>query len=199
MRLHACTAGLTALLLVTGSSIAQPLDSARAAFDARVTAYLAIHRELRRETRATPPFERSDAWLASRTRLRDAIRRARVDAREGDVFAPVAGALRRDLWLTLMERGIDPHDLIAEMLADTERGAQPPVVNEPFSWANGNVMPAVLIAALPELPDALQYRLVGADLVLIDIDASLVVDVLRRALVETSFAQLPAGGVRVDN
>jgi hypothetical protein len=31
-----------------------------------------------------------------------------------------------------------------------------PVVNEPFSWALGNLMPAVVIAALPELPYELQ-------------------------------------------
>jgi hypothetical protein len=43
-------------------------------------------------------------------------------------------------------------------------------------------MPAAVIAALPELPPELQYRFVGADLVLVDIGAGLVVDVLRGAL-----------------
>jgi hypothetical protein len=35
---------------------------------------------------------------------------------------------------------------------------------------------------LPELPEELEYRFAGRDLVLIDIHAELVVDVLRRAL-----------------
>lgn len=188
MRLHLCTFGVTALLLVTSPSIAQSIDAGRAAFGARVAAYAAMHRELRRDIELNPPSQRPDAWLTSRARLQDAIRRARVDACEGDVFAPVAANLRRILWLTLRDFGIDPRDLIAETLADTEPGAQPPVVNEPFPWALGNVMPPALIAVLPELPEELQYRLVGADLVLIDVDADLVVDILRRALVDTSFA-----------
>jgi hypothetical protein len=74
--------------------------------------------------------------------------------------------------------------LIADMMEDTEPGARPLVVNEAFSWALGNVMPSSLIAALPPLPAELEYRLVGQDLVLIDVTAGLVVDILRHALVD---------------
>ena len=45
------------------------------------------------------------------------------------------------------------------------------------------MMPADVIVALPALPDVLQYRFVGRDLVLVDIEADLIVDVLPRALV----------------
>lgn len=197
MRLHACVIALTALLGVAGVSTAQPGDAARAAFSARVAAYVTMQRDLRRDVEAPRPLPRPDAWLVDRSRLREAIRRARVDAREGDVFAPVAAILRRDLWWTLREFGIDPRELIADTLADTEPGARAAAVNEPFSWALGNVMPPALTAVLPPLPEELQYRLVGADLVLIDIDANLVVDILRDALVTTSFARHPAGTATV--
>ena len=40
----------------------------------------------------------------------------------------------------------------------------------------------MIIEALPALPDELQYRLVGGHLVLIDIHAGLVVDILPHAL-----------------
>ena len=43
-------------------------------------------------------------------------------------------------------------------------------------------MPVVVIDVLPPLPDELQYRLVGGHLVLVDIHAGLVVDILRHAL-----------------
>jgi hypothetical protein len=39
-----------------------------------------------------------------------------------------------------------------------------------------------MIEALPPLPDELQYRIVGRDLVLVDVHANLVVDILREAL-----------------
>jgi hypothetical protein len=55
-------------------------------------------------------------------------------------------------------------------------------VNGAFSWALGNAMPPCVLHALPELPIELQYRFVGVDLILIDIHADLVVDILRDAI-----------------
>jgi hypothetical protein len=56
------------------------------------------------------------------------------------------------------------------------------VVNEPLPWGAGNVMLAWLTATLPVLPEDLEYRFVGRDLVLLDLRANIVVDVLRGAL-----------------
>jgi hypothetical protein len=43
-------------------------------------------------------------------------------------------------------------------------------------------MPTAIIQALPEVPWPLQYRFVYRDLVLLDVDAGLVVDILPDAL-----------------
>ena len=43
-------------------------------------------------------------------------------------------------------------------------------------------MPGDIIAALPPLPDELQYRFVSHNLVLLDCDAGLIIDVLPQAL-----------------
>jgi hypothetical protein len=43
-------------------------------------------------------------------------------------------------------------------------------------------MPGCLLEVLPALPQGLQYRLVGRDLILLDLDANLVVDILPEAL-----------------
>ncbi len=43
------------------------------------------------------------------------------------------------------------------------------------------MLPSCVRDALPELPIELQYRVVGADLVLVDLHANLIVDVLRGA------------------
>jgi hypothetical protein len=42
--------------------------------------------------------------------------------------------------------------------------------------------PAVILEALPPLPEELQYRFVGPTLVLLDVHADLVVDILPNAL-----------------
>jgi len=178
--------GSIAVVLLAASARAQSIDSARGAFAARVAAYAAMHRELERRVFPGVPAADHNAEPGAVRRLREAIRAARPRPREGNVFAPVADTLRRDLRLALREQGLEPRALIAEMLDDTEEGARPPVLNEPFSWALGSAMLPSLMAALPELPDELEYRLVGPHLVLIDIDANLVVDILRDALLDTA-------------
>jgi hypothetical protein len=44
------------------------------------------------------------------------------------------------------------------------------------------MMPTAIIQALPEVPWPLQYRFVSHDLVLLDVDAGLIVDILPDAL-----------------
>ena len=182
------------LVLVAPSAFAQPIDAARVTFATRVAAYAAMHREIEQQVFARVPYTDLEAGLAAVARFREAIRATRPDAREGDFFAPIAAALRRDLRRALRERGLEPRDLIAEMRDDAEEGARPPLVNEPLSWALGNTMTPSLLAALPELPKELEYRFVGPHLVLIDIDANLVVDILRNALVDTTGGKPPVEG-----
>jgi hypothetical protein len=175
-----------AIALVADGATAQPRDTARIAFAARVAAYAAVHRELEREVFAEVPTDDLAAGLAATARFREELQAVRPDAREGEFFAPIAAAVRRDLWWTLKARGVEPRALIDAMLADSEPGVWPPEVNEAFSWALGHVLPSTLLTVLPELPEELEYRLVGADLILIDIDAGLVVDILRNALLDTT-------------
>ena len=58
----------------------------------------------------------------------------------------------------------------------------PPLVNGAFSWRTAVPTPPCVLAVLPPLPDELQYRFVGRDLVLVDIEANLIVDVLPEAI-----------------
>jgi hypothetical protein len=74
------------------------------------------------------------------------------------------------------------HDLLAERDDEAAFGVGPVVVNSRFPHGRGNAMWPAMLAALPALPAELQYRFVDRELVLIDIDASLVVDVLPDAL-----------------
>ena len=55
-------------------------------------------------------------------------------------------------------------------------------MNGRFDWTRAAAMPAFIIAALPPLPDELQYRFVDDDMVLLDSDAGLIIDVLPHAL-----------------
>jgi hypothetical protein len=188
MTIKRCRTALILLVMGAASASSQPLED-RIAFAARVGAYAELHRDIARTAFADAPFTDFESRFAAIVHFRDALRAARPDAREGDVFNPIARAVRRTLWLALWDAGVEPRRLIAEMLEDSEPGARPPAVNESFSWALGNVMPPSVITALPELPPELEYRLVGPDLVLIDVDAGLVVDILRDALIDTTMTE----------
>jgi hypothetical protein len=72
-------------------------------------------------------------------------------------------------------------------------------VNAVLPWGAGEPASAALIGLLPPLPDELEYRFVGRHLVLLDVEANLVVDVLRMAvpaLIETP-ANRSAGACEV--
>lgn len=61
-----------------------------------------------------------------------------------------------------------------------------PVVSEPFPGTELHEFPALLARALPALPEPLEYRLIGNDLVLRDRSGDVIVAVLRDAVGQTT-------------
>jgi hypothetical protein len=152
-----------------------------AAFEQSVQDYAVLHRGL---ARLTPPLQVMPDPVQLRRAIDavgESIRLARRDAQTGDIFTPAVAGMFRDrmnhaLW------NFDVTELLSEMEEDAEPCAPRPVVNGRFPWTSGNAIWPSVLAALPELPEELEYRFVGADLVLIDIPANLVVDILEGAL-----------------
>ena len=151
-------------------------------FRQRVGAYAALHQ---RAAASLPPLAPSDdvQWiLQQRADLAAAIIAARPNARQGDIFVPsVASAFRGIIGESLA--GVD----IAAMLRDLYEDCEAPIGYRPVvhagypHWATHD-MPFVLLAALPTLPKGLMYRLIDLNLVIWDVDADLIVDVLPDAL-----------------
>jgi hypothetical protein len=152
-------------------------------FTARVQAYMEFRSDF---TDMVPPLRVTpDAAVleAASDGLAGALRAARPHARQGDIFTAEIAAAFRDRIADALWRHRYP---APELLADIEREAPQPsthfAVNDRFEWSYGAMMPGCLLGALPALPTELQYRFVGVDLVLVDIEARLVVDVLPLAL-----------------
>jgi hypothetical protein len=106
-----------------------------------------------------------------------AIRRARATVSVGDIFAPAVAELFR----ARIRKALASHDELTAVLllsADEDGETPPPIVNGQFSWRTAIATPACVLATLPPLPEELQYRFVGRSLVLVDIEANLIVDVL---------------------
>lgn len=111
------------------------------------------------------------------------IRARRPGAQVGDLFTfDVRRTFRKLIARAITDHQIVLADLLADLVSDIVPGSGGPVVNQRFPWQLGAPMPPCLLAVLPPLPKELQYRLVGRDLVLIDLDANLVIDILPEAL-----------------
>jgi hypothetical protein len=182
-------AALGALMVLLGATAAtaQPLypesDDARQ-FVAATRDYAWTHRRLES---AMGPIEVNadiDRIHRSVVQLADAIRAERPQARLGDLFTPSLGIeLRWRIADALAAHDFGPADVRAAEAADgTDPSLVTLAVNGPFPWAHGSAMFPCVIEALPELPPELQYRIVGDTLVLVDVHASLIVDLLPSAL-----------------
>ena len=171
-----------------GLCVRQPSPACDAAavaeFSGRVRDYLRLRQDAARGLPHEQLFDDPREALARRKALRRAIRDARPDARAGDLFTPgAAAAFRHIVAATAAAHHVDPTDIVHALRAERERGAKQPAVNRRYDWRLGAWMWPALLQALPLLPEnLLQYRIVDNDLVLVDLHASLVVDILEDAL-----------------
>jgi hypothetical protein len=118
--------------------------------------------------------------------LAAAIRAERREAAEGDLFnADARRFIRARIGTALRGHGLTAVDVLA---AESAQGIDPGEIqlriNGPFPWVIATAMFPCVLHTLPPLPPELTYRMVGHDLVLIDVHAGLVVDILRLALVD---------------
>jgi hypothetical protein len=149
-------------------------------FAERVAAYAELHQRI---DSVFPPWApTSDMHLIEirRAYLARKITAARQDARQGDVFGPPA-ALRAVIADAL--RDVDVALLLADLYEECEMPAgYRPLVNTPYPFWATHEVPLVLLASLPMLPAGIQYRLIDQDLLLWDVNADLIIDVLPDAL-----------------
>jgi hypothetical protein len=128
-------------------------------------------------------FEDSEEMFEAMYALQSGIRDGRPGVQRGNMFTPdVAVIVRARLEQTIVDCGHRVEDILAFINEERLPGAPRPRVNEPFPWALGSSMWPTLLPALPPLPGELQYRFADRDLVLIDMHADLVVDILPNAL-----------------
>lgn len=154
-------------------------------FSTNVQQYVKIHN---RAEKALPKLKdtTSPGSIADHQRaLADKIRQARGGVRPGNVFTPdVAAAFRQ----AIKQEFQSSHAKNA--LATIQQGE--PVknlhleVNQVYPKALPYTsVPPTLLLKLPKLPNEVAYRIVDRDLVLLDVQANLVVDVLPKALPST--------------
>jgi hypothetical protein len=170
-----------AIVSVTGTMLAgQPVNPQALAikeFTDRINEYLALQRKL--EVSLTQAPTDSPAQIDVRRKaLADAIRAARRKARPGDIFGDAGKQFRDIVRQDARERSA--RDIYAAM-QEVPRQAPPRVnVTYPEGAALATVPPLIL-NRLPPLPDGIEFRFMGRDLILRDSNANLIVDFIHEA------------------
>jgi len=150
-------------------------------FKTRVDRYMELHKRLEKRT---PPLKKVDdpaKIQASQEALATAIRSERADAKPGDIFTPeISERLRQLIYPEVTgAKGTETKESIKE---DTPTGV---VLKVNGTYPSGAPLPTVppnLLANLPQLPEDLEYRILGRDLILRDVHANLIVDFTRRII-----------------
>ena len=150
-------------------------------YQRRIADYIALQDQLE-GTLDDLPDEATPQQIDARQRaLAALIAKARADARPGLVFSPemqefVRGVVRRVL------DGPDGKELRAS-ISDENPAGTPVQVNGRYpDSVPMSTMPPDILAALPRLPEELQYRFVGRRLILLDTRAHIIVDYVDNAL-----------------
>jgi hypothetical protein len=150
-------------------------------FDAAVSHYVEIRR-LHQSIDIDCLTADLEGIQRARERLAADIREGRGEASQGDVFRPeVASLIRAHLVRAFRTHPYDPV-VFGGRDTDVAPARAAIVVNRPLPWGIAISLMPSLLAELPALPNVLEYRLVGRDLILWDAPTDLVVDVLYDAL-----------------
>lgn len=160
---------------------AHPAADSLADFKTRIDAYVVVQKRL---AGALGPLDetKSQAEIAARaTKLAAAIQSARAAAKEGDLFGPKTGAWLRQLIKEKYRRSAAVRETRKD--AENELPDFVPRVNQVYPTTFPlPTFPPTLLRLLPPLPEEVEYRLVMNHLILRDVQANVILDVLSNAV-----------------
>ena len=162
-------------LVQSPSSIGSPDGSVVTEFNQRVKEYVALRDQIagtlkKLSTKATP-LEID----ANQRALLALVAKGRADAKQGDIFVPAMQTFIRGLVRRVLQ-GPDGAKMKASLMDENPMGVKLAVNDRYPDQIPLATMPPDILAALPKLPDNLEYRFVGNRLVLLDTNAHLIVD-----------------------
>jgi hypothetical protein len=149
-------------------------------FTGRVATYVALHKKLAASLPKVPDKATPEQIHAHQIALEKLLTGARSTAKKGDVFGPGMTAVVRKLLLPVF-RGPGGDD-IRRAIHDEPHPVQP-VVNKRYpDEVPLSTMPPDVLKMLPKLEETLEYRFIGRHLILLDVPAHLIVDVIDNAM-----------------
>jgi hypothetical protein len=152
-----------------------------AEFQNRVASYLKLHNQAEAGFPRWKPTDSAELISEHERELAQKIRTLRPNAKQGEIFtAPITAEFRR---LVKIASGGRKASTIRRSLERSEPVVLAIHVNDTYPRSVPlQSTPVTLLRNLPALPKQLQYRVIGHDLVLLDVGANLIVDFAERVI-----------------
>ena len=152
-------------------------------FQERIKSYMALHDKAKKDAPALKETKDAAKIKAAQDALATGIRQLRPNARKGEILTPEIAALFRRLMYPEM-KGPDGAATKEALKEDAPARASITLkVNARYPDEQPlPTMPPNLLANLPKLPEELEYRIVGKDLILRDVPANLIADFIPAAI-----------------
>ena len=162
--------------------VENPTDAVFAGFAKRIDGYMKLRKSVVDSVGEIDPTKSQAEITARATKLATSIIAARAQAKPGDIFTPEFSALVATL---IKQEYSRRPDSVRETREDQQDEVPDfvPKVNElyPTTYPLAT-FPATLLPILPQLPEQLEYRVVQSYLVLRDIEANVILDVMPNAV-----------------
>ena len=153
-------------------------------FHRRVDEYVRLQRRIKKEQPNIKKQNDASQLAAHRQAMAESIRAARAQARQGDIFFEEIKPYFVQLVHSELKgvKGSPARQMIKEGNPKVEK--KPLSVGVNAIYPDGiplSAVPPGLLRKLPVLPPELDYRFVGRDLILRDVDANIIVDYVLEA------------------
>ena len=163
------------------SAVTDPTALALTEFNKRIEDYVAVHKSVARPLGEIDETKKPAEITGREVELGKAIRAARAEAKAGVIFTPEVSAVLKKIIADNYRRSPEVRETTKD--AELELPDFTPVVNDVYPPTHPlATFPATLLKVLPPLPEKLEYRFVTHHLILRDVEANLIVDVLPNAV-----------------
>lgn len=168
-------------------------------FQKRIDAYMAIHRDASKDAPRLKETNDPSQIKHAQEALAAKIRAARMGAKQGDIMtAEIRNKFRRLMYPVVQGPSAqgtsgsakavkaDVKDGLKENTEEREEeGGKPVVMKVNATYPPDTPLPSTppqVLKSLPKLPEQLEYRIVGKNLIIRDIDANIIVDFVPNAI-----------------
>ena len=166
-------------------------------FQKRIDAYMAIQKAAAKDSPPLKETKNPAEIKAAQDALGAKIRAARVTAKQGDIMTPeIQNKFRRLMYPVVTSPAPQgttgrevKKDIKEELKENTEErkeeGGKPVVLKVNATYPNDTPLPTTppqVLMNLPKLPEQLEYRIIGKNLIIRDVEGNIIVDFVPNAI-----------------